>query len=105
MQQPPQPIQQQFPQQLQQPQHQQQFPGPDMFMQQTQPVQQQQQQYAQQPQQQPQAFQQPPIAAPEQQQAEGWEFSATEASNKPVANKPKGLNALMPKGKKDKQSS
>jgi len=105
MQQPPQPIQQQFPQQLQQPQHQQQFPGPDMFMQQTQPVQQQQQQYAQQPQQQPQAFQQPPIAAPEQQQAEGWEFSATEASNKPVAGKPKGLNALMPKGKKDKQSS
>jgi hypothetical protein len=98
------------------------FPQPNQpalphpqYGQQMSPAQQQQQYAQQQPQpqmspppmqgQQPQTFQQSPVAAPEQPQSDGWEFSAAEAAAKPVSDKPKGLNALMPKGKKDKSSS
>jgi hypothetical protein len=77
--------------QMQQPQMQQMFPPP------------MQQQTRQDYQQQPQASQQvKPVPAP-QPQNEGWEFSGVQEP-KPAAEKPKGLNAFMPKGKKDKPS-
>jgi hypothetical protein len=103
-----------FTQQPPAPQQQQQYTQPQQQPAQQQSVQQhaQQQPPQQQPQmypqgnqqQQPQAIQQA-AGAPPASQSDGWEFSAPEAVAKPVSEKPKGLNALMPKVKKDKPSS